>query len=286
MANFNTIVPKPQTFVDEPPKPVANESHQRRLMLGSLVLLLLTLGAVVWHDRDFWFPDSSEDDSAQVSESSSATRVASVSTAKAAKPAPVAKAHHKAPVKAAKETAKASPASAAAASTTPTPQPPVAATATRTVLPPLDVEVIAGDSHRVIRTGNSSVRVNLEPGTSPQRVADEGVVKDIETAASVTTNASERVRISGGTSAVVTNPVKPAYPLLARQMKVQGSVILNALISKDGVIQDLRVVSGPTILASAAQDAVRQWRFKPHFQGTEPVETQAKITVNFTISTN
>jgi protein TonB len=67
---------------------------------------------------------------------------------------------------------------------------------------------------------------------------------------------------------------------------VQGSVILNALISKDGVIQDLRVVSGPTILASAAQDAVRQWHFKPHFQGSEPVETQAKITVNFTISTN
>jgi len=281
MANFNTIVPKHQTFMDEPPKPVADDSHQRRLMLGSLLLLLLTLGAVVWHDRDFWFPDSSEDDSAQIAESSPAPKIASGSTAKAAKPAPVAKPHHKAPLKAAKETAKASQ-----ASTTPTPQPPVAATAARTVLPPLDVEVIAGDSHRVIRTGNSSVRVNLEPGTSPQRVADEGVVKDIETAASVTTNASERVRITGGTSAIVTNPVKPAYPLLARQMKVQGSVILNALISKEGVIQDLRVVSGPTILASAAQDAVRQWRFKPHFEGNEPVETQAKITVNFTISTN
>jgi protein TonB len=284
MANFNTIVPKHQTFMDEPPKPLADDSHQRRLMLGSLFLLLLTLGAVVWHDRDFWFPDSSEDDSAQVAESSLAPKTASVST-KAAKPAPVAKSRHKAPVKAAKETAKASP-TPAAASTTPTPQPPVAAAATRTVLPPLDVEVVAGDSHRVIRTGNSSVRVNLEPGTSPQRVADEGVVKDIETAASVTTNASERVRISGGTSAIVTNTVKPAYPLLARQMKVQGAVILNALISKDGVIQDLRVVSGPTILASAAQDAVRQWHFKPHFQGNEPVETQAKITVNFTISTN
>jgi protein TonB len=285
MANFNTIVPKHQTFIDEPPKPVADDSHQRRLMLGSLFLLLLTLGAVVWHDRDFWFPDSSEDDSAQIAESSHAPKTATVATAKAAKAAPVAKPRHKAPLKAAKEAVKASP-SSTAASTTPTPQPPVAATTTRTVLPPLDVEVIAGDSHRVIHTGTSSVRVNLEPGTSPQRVADEGVVKDIETAASVTTNASERVRISGGTSAIVTNTVKPAYPLLARQMKVQGSVILNALISKDGVIQDLRVLSGPTILASAAQDAVRQWRFKPHFEGNEPVETQAKITVNFTISTN
>jgi protein TonB len=69
-------------------------------------------------------------------------------------------------------------------------------------------------------------------------------------------------------------------------MKVQGSVILQALIGKDGVIQNLRVVSGPHILAGAAQDAVRQWHFKPHFEGSEAVETQAKITVNFTISTN
>src|ERR1700730_12161200 len=71
-----------------------------------------------------------------------------------------------------------------------------------------------------------------------------------------------------------------------RQMKVQGSVVLQALIGKDGIIQNLRVVSGPRILASAAEDAVRQWHFKPHFEGTEAVETQAKITVNFTISTN
>jgi protein TonB len=80
--------------------------------------------------------------------------------------------------------------------------------------------------------------------------------------------------------------VKPSYPLLARQMKVQGSVILQALIGKDGIIQNLRVVSGPRILASAAEDAVRQWHFKPHLEGREAVETQAKITVNFTISTN
>ena len=81
-------------------------------------------------------------------------------------------------------------------------------------------------------------------------------------------------------------PVRPNYPLLARQMKVQGSVILQALISKDGNIQTLHVVSGPPILANAALEAVRQWHFKPHYQGTEAVETEAKITVNFTISTN
>jgi periplasmic protein TonB len=61
---------------------------------------------------------------------------------------------------------------------------------------------------------------------------------------------------------------------------------LQALIGRDGLIQDLHILSGPPILANAAQEAVRQWHFKPHYEGAEAVETQARITVNFTISTN
>ena len=98
-------------------------------------------------------------------------------------------------------------------------------------------------------------------------------------------NASERVRLSPETTQAVSHPVNPDYPLLARQMKVQGSVILQALIGRDGSIQDLRVVSGPAILAAAAREAVKQWRFKPYLQDGSPIETQARIIVNFTIST-
>jgi protein TonB len=68
-------------------------------------------------------------------------------------------------------------------------------------------------------------------------------------------------------------------------MKVQGSVILDAFIGRDGSIQALKIVSGPTILANAAMEAVRQWRFKPYLQAGQAVETEARITVNFTIST-
>jgi TonB family protein len=74
-----------------------------------------------------------------------------------------------------------------------------------------------------------------------------------------------------------------SYPLLGRQMKVQGSVLLQAFIGADGVIRDLRVLSGPAILATAAQEAARRWQFKPYLQNGQAVETQAKITVNFTI---
>jgi protein TonB len=63
-------------------------------------------------------------------------------------------------------------------------------------------------------------------------------------------------------------------------------VILEALIGKNGNIQNLRVLSGPAILSDAARDAVKQWHFKPYLMAGQPVETQARITVNFTISTD
>jgi len=98
-------------------------------------------------------------------------------------------------------------------------------------------------------------------------------------------SAAGRVRITPSAAEIVSRPVEPTYPLLAKQMKVQGAVVLDALIGKDGNIQALQVVSGPDILSDAARQAVKQWRFRPHLQSGEPVETAARITVNFTIST-
>jgi protein TonB len=58
---------------------------------------------------------------------------------------------------------------------------------------------------------------------------------------------------------------------------------LQAIVGADGNIENLRVVSGPSILSSAAQQAVREWRFKPYLQNGQAVETKARITVNFSI---
>jgi protein TonB len=68
-------------------------------------------------------------------------------------------------------------------------------------------------------------------------------------------------------------------------MKIQGAVVLDVLIGREGIIQHLRVLSGPAILSAAAQEAVKQWRFRPYLQSGQPVETEARITVNFTIFT-
>ncbi len=270
----------------EPGRRAPYDPKQRKLMLGSLCLLLLALGIVIWRNRDFWFPDSQED--AQEMESDQPLENAGSPPAKAAPVRPsVATGKPVAAAKLKRHTLT-NQASSAAATKAPAPQSPPApaVTTTRTILPPVEMEVVAGDTHRTIRPGSSSVRVSLQPGAPAQPVTDAGNAGDTTTAAKVTSNAAERVEMSTDASEIVTRPVRPNYPLLARQMKVEGSVILLALIGKDGVIQNLRLVSGPHILAGAAEDAVRQWKFKPHFEGGEAVETQAKITVNFTISTN
>jgi protein TonB len=257
------------------------DPKQRRLMVGSLCLLLLALGIVLWHDRDFWFPDAPEAESSQPVESSPATEIAPVQPSV---PVQQSMAFAK-PAKAARPKHHVTAAASTPAPSVPSAPPPAVATTTRTALPPLEVEVVAGDSHRTVRPGSSSVRVDLQPAMPPQPLSEAPATGDSETATNVTSAAVERVPIAAS-SDIVIRPVRPNYPLLARQMKVQGSVILQALIGRDGIIQNLRVVSGPHILAGAAQDAVRQWHFKPHLEGSEAVETEAKITVNFTISTN
>jgi periplasmic protein TonB len=78
--------------------------------------------------------------------------------------------------------------------------------------------------------------------------------------------------------------VQPEYPALARQARIQGTVILHALISRDGRIANLQLISGHPLLVKAATDAVRQWRYRPYFLNDQAVEVETQITVNFTLS--
>jgi periplasmic protein TonB len=78
--------------------------------------------------------------------------------------------------------------------------------------------------------------------------------------------------------------VQPAYPLLARQARVQGAVELRAIIGKTGAIENLVVVRGHPMLATAAVEAVKQWRYRPYLLNGEPIEVETDITVNFFLS--
>jgi len=95
----------------------------------------------------------------------------------------------------------------------------------------------------------------------------------------------QRVRVSQGVSqGLLIKKVKPPYPPLARQARIQGQVLLQAEISKDGSIQNLRLISGHPMLAPSAIEAVKQWRYKPYYLNGEPVEVETQITVIFSLS--
>jgi protein TonB len=95
----------------------------------------------------------------------------------------------------------------------------------------------------------------------------------------------QRVRVSQGvTQGLLIHKVQPTYPPLAKQARIQGSVVLQAEISKNGTIENLHVLSGHPMLAPAALDAVKQWRYKPYILNGEPVEVETQVTVNFTLA--
>jgi protein TonB len=97
--------------------------------------------------------------------------------------------------------------------------------------------------------------------------------------------APQRVRVSQGvTEGLLTRKVQPAYPPLAKTARIQGDVVLNALISKNGNIENLRVMSGHPMLVTSALDAVKQWKYKPYILNGEPVEVETTITVKFTLA--
>ena len=78
--------------------------------------------------------------------------------------------------------------------------------------------------------------------------------------------------------------VTPVYPQMAAIAHVQGTVRLTALIGKNGTVQNLQLVSGPSLLGKAAMDAVKQWVYQPTVLNGEPVEVQTQIDVNFNLN--
>jgi len=95
----------------------------------------------------------------------------------------------------------------------------------------------------------------------------------------------KRIRVGGQVeSARLIFQPKPEYPPLAKMARIQGTVRLEAIISKDGTIQDLKVVSGHPLLVKAALEAVQRWRYQPTLLNGEPVEVVTEVDVNFTLA--
>jgi TonB family protein len=293
------------------------EARNRNRLVLALVLLVVALIVVLAKNHDFWFgsDESAEADvtAPVAAPSPTSASPAPASDAKAVSPAPASTAKATiaaaAPVQAQVKKAPAATTSVAAAPTPAPSKPAPVVTAnaapvakknastteiitkasaepakpaapsvetTRTKLPPMEVEVVAGNTHRALRPGSNAVLVEIPTHSDSRAAASKSFQwNPVTNAAEITRLASNDVPSQGQGA---------SYPSLSKQMKVLGSVVLQAYVGPDGGIRDLHVISGNPILVSAAVEAARQWKFAPYMQNGQAVETQAKIQVNFTIN--
>ena len=102
---------------------------------------------------------------------------------------------------------------------------------------------------------------------------------------STSAQAPKRIRVPAPMAeANLVHDVAPKYPPEAGRERIEGTVVLMAVIGKDGTVRDVRVESGLPLLAQAAIDAVKQWRYRPYLLNGEPVEIDSEITINFNLS--
>lgn len=132
---------------------------------------------------------------------------------------------------------------------------------------------------------NSSGEGN-SPSGNPLLFASSGPAAPIAAAPPLMTQTPNGPVRIGGTiaEANLTHRVNPAYPPLAKSARIQGTVEFTAIISKDGSVQNLKLISGHPLLVNAARDAILQWRYRPTRLNGEPVEVMTTITVHFRLS--
>jgi TonB family protein len=145
--------------------------------------------------------------------------------------------------------------------------------------------IVRSDTGHTSKPANSQDQENVQAPSAMDvgSAADTKALANISSApVNVPKPSAQMLRVSQGVmEGLVLKRVQPRYPTQALQMRIQGPVQLQATITKNGDIQNLKVVSGDSVLAHAAQEAVRQWKYKPYYLDGEPVQIETQILVNF-----
>jgi protein TonB len=148
---------------------------------------------------------------------------------------------------------------------------------------PKDIKIIKEDAEPDMMGAQGGVPGGVPGGQMGGVIG--GVIGGVGGAPPPPKPAQSRIRQGGAvTAASLINRVQPNYPPLARQTRISGTVRLHAIISKDGTVQQLEVLSGHPLLVQAALDAVRQWRYRPTTLNGEPVEVDTTIDVIFSLN--
>jgi len=121
------------------------------------------------------------------------------------------------------------------------------------------------------------------PGPGKQGVLPTGMYIALAGPAPLPVPVAKPKRVSVMMEGYVIHRVQPDYPAMAKRIRVQGRVEIAAVISKEGTIESLQVLSGHPMLASAAIDAVKQWRYRPYILNGDPIEVNTQISVTFSL---
>jgi protein TonB len=123
-------------------------------------------------------------------------------------------------------------------------------------------------------TSYVSAPVPVAPAAAPATPNDGVIV--------VTAKDEGPLRVSAGVlQGMLLEPIRPVYPQMARSAHVEGSVVLDAVISKKGTVENVHAVSGPMILREAAIEAIQSARYQPYRLNEEPIEVETTITIAF-----
>jgi len=134
-------------------------------------------------------------------------------------------------------------------------------------------------SGEVVEQKQAAVRIPLQASPEPSGATAQS------NSTSGTALPAERVRVSWGVSqSFLISKVPPIYPEVARRARVTGTVVLRALINQTGDVESLSLVSGHPLLAPAAMDAVKQWKYRPYLLNGKAVAVDTEIQVNFALS--
>jgi protein TonB len=121
----------------------------------------------------------------------------------------------------------------------------------------------------------------VSPAAAPTQPVSEPTPAARKPAFTVQTEVT-RVQISGETlESYVIRKVPAAYPLLARQARIEGMVVLSIVVDEKGEVQDVKAISGPPLLARSAEDALRHWRFRPIIIDGKPTQVESRVGMNF-----
>ena len=157
--------------------------------------------------------------------------------------------------------------------------------------PMLPTPPIIVNQHSGIRFPVSNTQSNIEapPTLNPlaNRYGDGGgadLTNIVGTGSSIHPVLVKPPVISRSMQSYLIHRVEPIYPSIARNIGVQGAVLIKAVISPEGRIEQAQVVAGSPLLSKAALDAIQQWRYRPYYLNDKPVEVETEITVMFTLT--